>query len=458
MDTKITFIPAERKKAKLRLGISGPAGSGKTASALLIAYGITNDWAKIGLVDTESGSGELYANTTIGGVNIGKYNVATITPPFEPQKYINAIKAAEAAGMEVVILDSISHAWVGEGGLLDTQGKVASKIGNSYTAWREVTPLHNKFVEAMLQSKIHVIATMRSKQEYALESGEKGKTIVRKLGMAPVQRDGMDYEFTVVFDLSHEHIASVSKDRTSLFDGKYFIPTPETGKQLKEWLESGKAEKSEEAKEEKPEETKVEKPETKKPEEGKVEKPAEKAVADTTSTEEKNIANEVILMGTPRKKNGQDIIGVPAVVGAPSEYEGEYELLAPLSFKDMLTNGAALIVEGSIIEGKLEAVSVKPIAGGEGEPATKGPENIITLSATPKPGIITYKGENLTKPFASCGYPGNYAAVFAVGEVLKAFAEGDILEVKIVDKMEKDGKLMLFISEAKKISSQQQAG
>ena len=422
------FRPAERKKAKLRLGISGPAGSGKTASALLIAHGITNDWAKIGLVDTESGSGELYANTTIGGVNIGKYNVARITPPFEPQKYINAIKAAENTGIEVVILDSISHAWVGEGGLLDTQGKVASKTGNSYTAWREVTPLHNKFVEAMLQSKIHVIATMRSKQEYALESGEKGKTIVRKLGMAPVQRDGMDYEFTVVFDLSHEHVAGVSKDRTSLFDGKYFVPTPDTGKQLKEWLESGKAGN--------PEETKEESQET--------------------------IAYEVVLMGNPRKKNGQDIIGVQGVVGKPVEYEGEYEMLAPLAYKDMLTNGAALIVEGSIKDGKLEAVSVKPIAGGEGEPEEESVKaesaNAITLLATPKPGTITYKGKNLTKPFASCEYPGNYAAVFAVGEVLKDFTEGDTLEVNIVDKMEKDGKLMLFISEGKKISRQQQAG
>ena len=89
---------------------------------------------------------------------------------------------------------------------------------------------------------------------------------------------------------------------------------------------------------------------------------------------------------------------------------------------------------------------------------TDTPENTITLAATPKPGTITYKGKNLTKPFASCEYPGNYAAVFAVGEVLKDFTEGDTLEVNIVDKMEKDGKLMLFISEAKKISSQQQAG
>lgn len=208
----------------------------------------------------------------------------------------------------------------------------------------------------------------------------------------------------------------------------------------------------------------------KKPTEEKPEKKSQEIkptdTATSTSTEkpkeksQETIAYEVILMGTPRKKNGQDIIGVPAVVGKPSEYEGEYEMLAPLAYKNMLTNGAALIVEGSIENGKLEAVSIKPIAGGEGEPITesKESENMITLLATPKPGTITYKGKNLTKPFASCEYPGNYAAVFAVGEVLKDFTEGDTLEVNIVDKMEKDGKLMLFISEAKKISSQQQAG
>jgi phage recombination protein Bet len=213
--------------------------------------------------------------------------------------------------------------------------------------------------------------------------------------------------------------------------------------------------------------TTLKKPAEEKPEE----KPAEKAKsADTTtsaSTEkpkeesQETIAYEVVLMGNPRKKNGQDIIGVQAVVGAPSEYEGEYELLAPLAYKDILTNGAALIAEGSIKDGKLEAVSVKPIAGGEGEPVkneTTDAENIITLLATPKSGTITYKGKNLTKPFAACEYPGNYQAIFAVGETLKDFFEGDALEVKIVDRIEKDGKLMLFISEAKKISSQQQAG
>lgn len=176
--------------------------------------------------------------------------------------------------------------------------------------------------------------------------------------------------------------------------------------------------------------------------------------------ESETVVFEVVLMGTPRKKNGQDILGVQAVIASPSENEGEVELLAPISYKDILTNGAALTVEGILQDGKLEAVSVKPIAGGEGETADNKEqlENTITLLATPKPGTITYKGENLTRPFAACKYPGNYSAVFAVGEALKSFTKNDILEIVIADQMEKDGKLMLFVKEAKKISSQQQAG
>jgi len=196
-------------------------------------------------------------------------------------------------------------------------------------------------------------------------------------------------------------------------------------------------------------------------------KPEEKNPVDTVSSAEEpkkepreNAVFEIVLMGTPRKKNGQDILGVQAVIASPSENEGEVELLTPISYKEILTNGAALTVEGILQDGKLEAVSVKPIAGGEGETADNKEqlENTITLLATPKPGTITYKGENLTRPFAACKYPGNYSAVFAVGEALKSFTENDILEIVIADQMEKDGKLMLFVKEAKKISSQQQAG
>lgn len=227
------FRKAERRKAKLRLGITGPAGSGKTMSALLIAGGlVSGDYSKIGILDTENGSADLYVNSTASGSVIGEYNVLTLTPPFEASKYINGIKMAEEAGLEVVILDSISHAWSGEGGFLEKQGKIADKSGNSWSAWRSVTPEHNRFIDAMLQSKIHVIATMRSKTEHVYEGGK-----VKKVGMAPVAREGMEYEFSVVFDMDQGHNATPTKDRTSIFDGKIFKPSPETGKALLSWLE-----------------------------------------------------------------------------------------------------------------------------------------------------------------------------------------------------------------------------
>ncbi len=224
------FRKAERCKAKLRLGITGPAGSGKTYSALQIAFGIGG---KVAVIDTESGSADLYAH-------LGQYDVCILKSPFTVQKYLAAIKAAEDAKYDVLIIDSLSHAWAGEGGLLDQQGKLAdSGKGNSYTAWRQVTPWHNKLVDAILQSPCHIIATMRSKTEYVLSTNDKGKQEPKKVGMAPVQRDGMEYEFTVVFDLSQNHVAAATKDRTSLFDGIVFQPTKDTGKQLLEWLESG---------------------------------------------------------------------------------------------------------------------------------------------------------------------------------------------------------------------------
>lgn len=228
------FTTAQRKKAKLRLAISGPSGSGKTYSALLIAKGIV-PLSKVAVIDTESGSADLYAN-------LGNYSTLTMSPPYEPHKYIEAIKAAEKEGFELVIIDSLSHAWNGEGGLLDQQGKATTSKykGNSWAAWREVTPLYNQLVETILHSNIHVIATMRSKTEY-VQSNENGRKKIEKVGTAPVQRDGIEYEFTTVFDLSQDHIATISKDRTKLFDGKYFIPTEECGRALLNWLNGGEA-------------------------------------------------------------------------------------------------------------------------------------------------------------------------------------------------------------------------
>ena len=167
------FKPAQRKRAKLRLAIAGPSGSGKSYSALVVASGIA-PWSKIAVIDSENGSAELYAH-------LGGYSVLTIEAPYDPQKYINAIHIAEQSGFEVIIIDSLSHAWNGEGGILDQQGKVADAKykGNSWAAWRECTPKHNALVEAMLKSSCHIIATMRSKTEYA-QVTENGKTGINR--------------------------------------------------------------------------------------------------------------------------------------------------------------------------------------------------------------------------------------------------------------------------------------
>lgn len=226
------FKQAVRQVAKLRLALSGPSGSGKTYSALLIASGIV-PIEKVAVVDTENGSANLYAN-------LGTYSVLTLHPPYTPKKYIEAIHAAEQEGFELVIIDSLSHAWNGEGGLLEQKDKAtdAKYKGNGWAAWREVTPEYNKLIETMLNSPCHIIATMRAKTEYMQDDSNGRKRIV-KVGAAPIQRDGIEYEFTVVFDLSIDHVATVNKDRTRLFDGQYFVPTPDVGKTLKQWLDAG---------------------------------------------------------------------------------------------------------------------------------------------------------------------------------------------------------------------------
>lgn len=246
---------ALRKKAYLKLGMSAPSGGGKTVGALLIAYGLMKEkypkesdafrWSKIAIIDTENGSGELYVGSEIGDTKIGQYNAITLTAPFEVQKYIQAIELCEEAGQEVCILDSTTHAWSGEGGLLEQQNNAAKRGGNTYTAWRDITPQHNRFVEKMLQTPMHVIATMRAKQEYALEKNEKGSNEVKKLGMEPEQRKGMEYEFTVFFEISADHSAFGAKDRTTLFDQRSFKITPKVGEDLMRWLEGGSEEKEE---------------------------------------------------------------------------------------------------------------------------------------------------------------------------------------------------------------------
>lgn len=226
----IEIRKAERMKSKLRLGLAGPAGSGKTMSALKVAKGLGSS---VCLIDTERGSGDLYAD-------LYDYSVITLEPPFKPDILVEAIHEAEKAGFDVIVLDSLSHFWNDEGGLLDQADKMQSSGKNRFTLWSELTPQHRRLVNAILNSPKHIIATMRSKQEYAMETDDKGKTSVKKLGLAPVQRDGMEYEFSVFFDITQDHYAKASKDRTNMFGNEVMILDEQTGKRLLGWLNQGK--------------------------------------------------------------------------------------------------------------------------------------------------------------------------------------------------------------------------
>lgn len=226
----IQFRKAERKQAKLRLALCGPSGSGKTYSALLVAKGLGG---KVAVIDTERGSSELYSH-------ILEFDVCELDPPYTPQKYIAAIKAAESSGYDVIIIDSLSHAWAGDGGVLDMHSSVTARTKNSFSAWREVTPFHNQLVDTMLHSRGHIIATIRAKMDYVVEEGGKK---VQKVGLAPIQRDGLEYEFTIFGDLAVTHSVTITKDRTGQWQDRTFVITPQFGEELKRWLESGAPEK-----------------------------------------------------------------------------------------------------------------------------------------------------------------------------------------------------------------------
>jgi len=217
---------AQRKRAKIKMALQGPSGSGKTYSALLIAFGLCEDFSKVAVIDTENHSAELYAH-------LGGFQVLNLSGPFTPEKYIQALDVCQKAGMEVVIIDSVTHEWEN---LLEYH---SSLQGNSFTNWAKVTPRHSGFIKKILQAPFHVISTVRTKQDYVLNE-KNGRMIPEKVGLKSVQREGLDYEWTLVFDLDMKNNAIASKDRTGLFFGK-----PETkvsmdiGKQILEWCQSG---------------------------------------------------------------------------------------------------------------------------------------------------------------------------------------------------------------------------
>jgi hypothetical protein len=227
---------AERKKAKLRLGISGASNSGKTWSALEIATGIGG---KIGMIETEGGKGELYSDLQSKYNKDMKlsYDVISLKAPFTPKSFIDAIKKFESENYDVIIIDSLSHAWNGEGGILTMVGDNGwfSKLG--VMASKE----QNRLVEAILNCKAHLICNFRAKMEYVMETNETGKSAPRKVGLAPVQREGMEYEFLVFMNMQqigNEHIATISKDNTEILEPT-LRPSPEIGKKLVDWLNRG---------------------------------------------------------------------------------------------------------------------------------------------------------------------------------------------------------------------------
>ena len=228
----MTLQRATRKQVKMRLNLSAPSGAGKTMSALLMAYGLIGDWSKIAVIDTEHGSASLYSH-------LGEYNTIDLQSPFSPEAYIKALNECISAGMECVIIDSASHEWSGKGGCIEINETLAAAKykGNTWSAWNETTPRHEKFMQAMLQSPVHIIACTRSKTETIMDENKK----VKKVGMKDIQRDGYDFEWTVSLNLDREtHMANASKDRTGIFENSDpFVITSETGKKIKAWCEQG---------------------------------------------------------------------------------------------------------------------------------------------------------------------------------------------------------------------------
>jgi hypothetical protein len=220
---------ASKQEAKLRIGLSGASGFGKTYSALLLAYGMTGDWSKICVIDTENNSASLYSN-------LGNYNVIDLQAPYNPEKFIDALKLAENSGMTTLVLDSITSEWQGSGGCLE----IHEQLGGRWQDWAKVTPRHQAFIDAILQSKCNVITCVRRKIEYSLDTDSNGRMKVTKLGTKEQTREGFEYELTVNFEIINEnHLSKASKDRTGLFMNKpEFVINSSTGVKLISWARS----------------------------------------------------------------------------------------------------------------------------------------------------------------------------------------------------------------------------
>lgn len=231
----IQIKKAERKSVKIKLAITGPSGAGKTMGSLLLAKGLA-DGGKVLVIDTEDGSSNIYADHKLVGMD---FDVIEIDAPYAVNKYLEALEAGQKAGYDVIVMDSISHAWAGEGGLQDKKHALDMRGGNSYTNWGSITKEHEFFKARIVNSPCHVIVTMRSKQDYIMQTNDKGKQMPVKVGLAPIQREGMEYEFTTVFDVGMDHQFTISKDRTALFDGRMEAISEKTGAEIRNWLATG---------------------------------------------------------------------------------------------------------------------------------------------------------------------------------------------------------------------------
>lgn len=239
---------AKREQIKVPIMIAGASGSGKTVSSLLIAKGIVSkmhpdlsdveQWDCIGVIDTEHKRSLLYADSTVANVGIGEFLHVDFEPPFTVGRYFEAFNALKQSGADVIIVDSITHAWSGEGGILE-QVELIQK-GNpkqKMMAWNKVKPLEKQFMNLLTGNSVYVIATARSKQAYDI-SNVGGKTQVVKLGLKPDQKDSLEYEFAISLQIDQDHIAEATKDNSNLFNAPFVI-TPQVGETIYEWSSEG---------------------------------------------------------------------------------------------------------------------------------------------------------------------------------------------------------------------------
>lgn len=235
---------AKREKIKVPIMLMGASGSGKTLSALLIAKGIIEEmhpdmsneeqWKKIALIDSEHKRSLLYAQSEHDDVRIEGFQHLNLKAPFTAERYMQAFQICKNAGCEVIIVDSLSHAWSGEGGILDK----VNNLGGRYQDWKEVKPDENLMLKMLIDSELHVIATARSKQATEVTTSETGKLKVEKLGLKPDQKDTLEYEFAITFQIYQDHMAEATKDNSSMFDGRVLL-NREVGKKIYNWAEQG---------------------------------------------------------------------------------------------------------------------------------------------------------------------------------------------------------------------------